>query len=304
MDKTKLVLGTVQLGMEYGLNNTTGQPNREEAFSILDRALAAGITLFDTAWAYGNAEDVIGEWMQARDTTQKIKIISKMKPHALEDYPNYTEPSKVVLAEVKKSLHRLGVSCLEGYLLHTPQYAYNDGVIAGLREIKSAGLVKNIGVSIYDEAEALRAIEIGADYVQVPYNVLDQRLDKIVFFDRAKEKGVTVFARSPFLQGLLLMDPAHIPPHLAHARTLLEKFADISKRHGLSRLEAALTFAYNSRADYIVFGVETLAQLQDVLALDVQVLVSNNGFLKEVSSTFRNVEIAIVNPSLWNKMKK
>ena len=69
-------------------------------------------------------------------------------------------------------------------------------MVAGLQKAKDSGLVKNIGVSIYDIGEALQAAELGVDYIQVPYNVFDQRLDS-TNFDIAKNK-VKVFARSPF----------------------------------------------------------------------------------------------------------
>ena len=89
-DNKKLVLGTVQLGMKYGLCNTHGQPTQEESFSILDAALAAGIDTFDTAFAYGTAEDMLGAWMQERSLAGKVRVISKMKPHVLNEYHDGT----------------------------------------------------------------------------------------------------------------------------------------------------------------------------------------------------------------------
>ncbi len=304
MLKSKLVLGVVQLGMDYGLNNVSGQPSREEAFLILDTALAEGIDTFDAAWAYGTAEDILGEWIQTRAVAHKVKVISKMKPHALNDYTKDVKPQDAVRAEVKKSLKRLGVKSLDGYLLHTPQYLHNDAVIAGLREIKAAGLVHNIGVSIYNEDEALSAVEVGVDYIQAPYNAFDRRLDKTDFFDLAKNKGIIVFARSPFLQGLFLMDPERIPPHLARARPHVKQFADIARRHNTSRLEAALLFACNSRADSVVFGVETLSQLKEILSITARFHSAGTDCVKEISDTFQNIDTTIVNPSLWSETKK
>ena len=91
---SKLVLGTVELGMRYGLNNTNGQPSIEESFAILDAALEDGIDTFDTAYAYGSAEDVLGQWLRSRGTVGGIKVISKLKPHVLDDYPPDTDASR------------------------------------------------------------------------------------------------------------------------------------------------------------------------------------------------------------------
>ncbi len=285
--KTKLILGTVQLGMNYGVNNTTGQPDKDEAFSILDAALAGGIDTFDTAYGYGTAEDILGEWMESRSLAGRVRIISKIGK----------------LDEMEKSLKRLKVGTIDGYLLHSPQDMGRSDVMDGLRKVKRVGLVKHVGVSVYDEAEAVQAVELGVDYVQVPYNVFDQRLDRTDFFALARKNSVTVFARSPLLQGLLLMEPERIPPHLSHARPLVEQFANIAKRYELSRLEATLLFAYQSKADHVVFGVDTLAQLEKILGMSERFTTANPGYIKEIREAFQNVDRSIVNPSLWSKIK-
>lgn len=301
--KNKLVLGTVQLGMKYGLHNTHGQPTGGESFSILDTAFAAGIDTFDTAWAYGTAEDVLGAWIQERSLAGKVRIISKMKPHALNDYPDGTKAADVVRTELEKSLARLGVEYLDGYLFHSPHYIYLKHMIEGLQKAKTAGLVKHIGVSTYDEAEALQAVELGVNYVQVPYNAFDQRLDKTEFFDLAKKNKVTVFARSPFLQGLLLMQPDTLTEHLASLRPQLEQFIAIAIRHNLTQIEAALRFVDSMcRADHIVFGVDTLAQLTE--AIRIKASETDNGWIAEMRNAFKDLNRGAINPSLWSTIKR
>ncbi len=306
MSKSKLVLGTAQLGMKYGLNNTDGQPSHHESFGILDAALKGGIDTFDTANAYGTSEDMLGDWIKTRGHAGKIKVISKMKPHVINEYPDGTKAAEIVEQEIQKSLKRLHLQSLDGYLLHSPYYIYLSHVIEGLRRVKEKGLVNNIGVSIYDEDEALQAVELGLDYIQVPYNAFDQRLDKTDFFDLAKKNSVTVFARSPFLQGLLLMRPETLPPHLSHARRYLEVFIDIAQRNGLTQTEAALRFVdAQTRAGHIVIGVETTGQLQEVIdVLSRPISQADNAWIAEISDSFKDIEKGIVNPSLWSKIQK
>ena len=303
MNNSKLVLGTVQFGMKYGLNNLHGQPTREEAFSILDAALATGIDTFDTAYAYGTAEDVLGAWIRDRSLAGKVRVISKMKPHALNDYPDGTKASDIVQTELEKSLKRLGVPSLDGYLFHSPHYIYLGHMVAGMQKVKEADLVKHIGVSIYDEAEALQAAELGVDYVQVPYNVFDQRLDATDFFDIAKKNKVTVFARSPFLQGLLLMQPNELPEHLSSLRPHLERFIAIATRHDLTQTEAAMRFVLGAcRAESIVFGVDTTAQLTEDVAIEKG--SADSGWIAEIREAFRGLNRGAINPSLWGKIKR
>jgi len=294
MPRLRLVLGTVQLGMKYGVNNKNGQPSTQEAFAILDAAVAAGIDTFDTASVYGDAERVLGEWIEARAQNGKVRIITKIKAVSAVD----------VRTEICNSLGRLRMEHLDGCLLHVPQQLYQADMVAGLQEAKQEGLTAHIGVSVYEEKDALHAIEIGMDYIQVPYNVFDQRLDKTDFFERAREAGVMVFARSPFLQGLLLMDPDALPAPLARARPYLEKFIAIAQNAGLSQSEAALMFALeHGRADYVVFGTETVHQLQEIVAIARSSSSRAGEWMEEAKDAFADVPLDIIDPSVWNKKK-
>ena len=60
LDLSLFQLGTVQLGMDYGLGDHTAKPKKEYAFSLLDRAVADGVNTLDTANNYGDSERVIG----------------------------------------------------------------------------------------------------------------------------------------------------------------------------------------------------------------------------------------------------
>jgi aryl-alcohol dehydrogenase-like predicted oxidoreductase len=302
--KSKLVLGTVQLGMPYGVNNSTGQPSVEEAMAILDAAWAAGINTFDTAYAYGTSEEVLGEWIKSRGVADQVFVISKLKPHILNDYPDGTKAVDIVRSEIKKSLARLQLSKLDGYLLHSPHYVYLNHVMTGLQQAKAEGLVTNIGVSIYNEPEALQAAELPVDYIQIPYNTFDRRIDKTDFFELVKKNKVTVFARVPFLQGLLVMEPEKLPSHLAHARPYLEKLIGLSKKWNISRAALALFFSYLHPADnHLVFGVEQLAQLKEDVELIANPPVAIVEAVAEINKEFENMSHSIVLSSLWGKLK-
>ena len=71
----KLILGTVQLGLNYGINNISGKPALEESFKILDTSFKAGISFLDTAEDYGNAVELIGEYH--KKTRHNFHVINK-----------------------------------------------------------------------------------------------------------------------------------------------------------------------------------------------------------------------------------
>ena len=261
----KLALGTVELGMEYGIDGQA-RPAKDEAFAILDAALAAGVDTFDTASSYGEAEELLGEWITSRTCADKVKIISKGSGRA----------------DIERSLKRLGLKVLDGYLLHN-----SKGSFAELEEARRAGLIQHIGASVYKPEEVRSEFE----YVQVPYNALDRRFEKV--------PGAVVFARSPFLQGLLLMSPADVPPHLLRARPYLEQFIAVARRYNLSQLRASLLFALHGGAHYVVFGVKRLSQLDEIL--EAAKMPVPEGFVDAMRAGVPEVDEAVINPSVWKR---
>ena len=289
----RICLGTVQLGQYYGINNALGRkPHLKESFRLLETAIKFGIKFFDTASVYGDAEKILGDFGINRFP---IKVISKLKPHISSD-------ANLVLHEIKISLTNLKLKTLEGYLFHDAEDFYKPDLLRGLKLAKEKGLVKNIGVSIYEPEDALNVVQDSdIDFIQIPYNVLDQRLDETDFFELAEKNNVTVFARSSFLQGLLLMTREKIPPKLQDAWKYIEEFQNISRSYGFTPSEAALLFSYShEKIDYVLFGVETVEQLET----NLKILDKASQFAdcyEELRGKFKNIDRKIIVPSLWTK---
>lgn len=290
-----LCLGTVQFGMKYGVNNALGrQPTEKESFAVLQAAQKGGIKYLDTASVYGEAEVLLGRFDVER---AGFRVISKLRPGLEQDADKRT-----VLREIEASLHRLQVRRIYGYMLHRAEEMGNDAIVNGMLESKKKGYVEHIGVSVYDPEEALRVVQSGVwDIVQIPYNVLDRRLDATVFFETAKKNHIKVFARSAFLQGLLLMKPEQLPLHLEKARVYIEKFRQIVAQNQYTPEEGAMLFSYcHPGIDYVVFGVDTKAQL--VRNLEICRKAECFGVCwKELDDAFSDVPREIIVPSLWRE---
>jgi len=295
----KLVLGTVQFGLPYGINNSTGQPTKENSLAMLDFAYSKGIKIFDTAFAYGDAEKILGEFCRSRGLSGKVKIITKIKAE-IASAPD--EIKKDIFGQFAQSLERLKTGQIDGCLLHEPEQIRDAGIVNVLQELKEQGLVKNIGVSIYDEADAIYAVGLKEiDYIQIPYNIFDQRLDQTDFFRLAGQNKKTVFARSVFLQGLLLMPKDRIPPHLAGAKAYLKVLDEIINKYSLTRMQAALAFALiNDGIDHVVFGVDNTDQLVEIINLAAQA-AGHDDCVKELKNKFIGIEKYIISPNLWKK---
>ena len=143
----KIGLGTVQLGLEYGVSNTTGLPDRKAIDEIINCCLESKIDVIDTAISYGNSQRVLGSY-----NLDEFKLITKL-PNAPIEKKNL---NYWVKASVEESLRELNISRLYGLLLHNPKdlaYDYGEQIYKALLELKNENVIKKIGVSIYSPAE-------------------------------------------------------------------------------------------------------------------------------------------------------
>jgi aryl-alcohol dehydrogenase-like predicted oxidoreductase len=196
-----LILGTAQLGLNYGISNKKGQPNIEQAREILETAHNEGIRILDTASAYGDAEKVIGELNQNR-----FEIISKLPDLSkIEFSEDYSEVSVFL----QKSLENTQQQQLCAYLLHSIENLKinGEGLWRRMQDFKEQGLAKKIGYSLYSPKQLdLYFDQYKPDIVQIPMNILDREFQKTGWLKKLKDNGVEIHVRSVFLQGLLLME--------------------------------------------------------------------------------------------------
>ena len=288
----RLCLGTVQFGMHYGINNAIGRkPYHEECFLILKKAIEMGITSFDTAASYGNAESILGEFGIGN---YGVNVISKFVAK-----PDFSDED--VKIEINKSLRHIGMSSIYGYMLHCPSDVDRMDLIYGLKEAKHEGIIQHIGVSVYTPEEAIHVIENDfIDILQIPYNIFDRRWDKLDIFSIARKKNIKIYARSVFLQGLLLMEAKRLPGKLSQLKSPLNLFQNICKKYGYAPYEAALLYAVsNTRIHKIVFGVDTVEQL----VRNISVLGKFKDFGECYSVLRRNfwdIPARFIMPNLWN----
>lgn len=257
----RLALGTAQFGFAYGIANAGGQIDRDEARAIISRAWAAGIDTMDTAIAYGQSEQRLGEV-----GVHAWHVVSK-----LPALPNdCTDISSWVNASVEGSLARLKVGRLRGLLLHRPQQLLGPQGKAlhhALVQLKDSGKVEKIGISIYgpDELDELWP-HYQFDLVQGPFNVFDRRLAVSGWLPRLHGEGVEIHVRSVFLQGLLLATPGTPPVGFDRWAPLWSAWQTWLRDAGLTPLQASLGHALSfPEISRVIVGVDSLRQLNEIL---------------------------------------
>lgn len=275
---SKIVLGTVQFGLQYGVNSA-GRPNEETVRNILSEAAKGGIAILDTSSAYGNSEDILGDCITPEEN---YKIVSK--------YPKGDVPVREMF---NVSLRRLKVEKLYGYLLHHFEvYKNTPKVWDEFVKLKDARKVQKIGFSLYspDELEFILNRKSPFDLIQVPFNIFDKKF--LPYMKELHEKGVEIHVRSTFLQGLFFMDRNALPEKLQPLRKYLLQLDDYSSKTGLSISEIALNYnLQNPYIDGVLIGVDNVEQLQMNLA--------------SIKDTPINLEIQVkeqelLNPVNWN----
>jgi aryl-alcohol dehydrogenase-like predicted oxidoreductase len=258
---SKLGLGTVQWGLAYGVGNCSGRPSLEELGRILSHARAEGISLLDTALMYGDAESRIGTLQ-----TQGMRVVTKMP--SLADCAGQ-ELGEFLRGAFSESLRNLNVDRVYGYLAHRSADVIGScgkEVRAFLEDLRASGKAEKVGVSIYEGYEIRDVLrDFRPDIVQLPLNVLDQRLLRDGTLAELKAVGVEVHVRSVFLQGLLLLDLERIPSYFEPMRPLLARWHAQAGAQRLTLPEASLSFVRElPEVDMVIVGAESLAQMHEI----------------------------------------
>jgi len=295
----KLGIGAAQFGLDYGVSNTDGITPIAEVAKILQHAESLGIELIDTAPAYGGSEAVLGSCIQDRSC---FKIMTKTP---FFDKGVIREQDAAHLRKTFiSSLQNLKQSSIYGLLIHhADDLLAVDGqkLWSSMEALKDEGLVKNIGVSVYNAEQIDEALKrYSVDLVQIPVSIFDQRLLKSGHLKKLKDRHIEVHARSIFLQGLLLMEPSQLPPYLSRAVPYLQKYHDLIKPLNLTAMDAAVAFVdHLEEIDTYIVGLNNSQQLEDILSHQKK---NRYNALDFDYSKFAITDESIINPFLWGKI--
>ena len=262
---SKLVLGTVQLGLRYGIRHRDYKPPSSlEVEKILAVANSRGVASLDTAFEYGDSELLIGEF---RPSSWHPRIITKTPK--LRGGNMFKSSGSLLSSAYDISCQNLKVDRCDVLMVHDPENLFQPGgehLIEALHEIAESGRVGKIGISIYDRSQIDRAFELFPFAVlQAPVSLADQRLLTDGTLRDLKQRGVEIHARSLFLQGALLMGLEEIPPGLMELAPAVIELIRRSAEVEISPMQALLGFAIaRQEIDAVVVGVNLASQLVEV----------------------------------------
>ena len=282
------ILGTVQLGLNYGINNVVGKPSEEESFAILNSAFDNGIFVLDTAGAYGDSERLLGEFQ--RNTGKSFKICSKFSGKG-----NLSD-------ELHASLKALSADSLYLYYLHKFDDCENSLTLDSIVSLKEQNIIERIGISVYSPQELCFIIEnlkSIIDVVQIPFSIVDNSR-WISAITKASENCLDIYCRSIFLQGAIFKSlddefvvSKNVGEHLSFIHDLCNKYGcDIG----------SLAFSFCDCFDGIsavLFGCETLAQLDQNIAMINNKIEISDSDIHSIIDKMKNINPNFIDPRLW-----
>ena len=284
-----LVVGTANFGQSYGVKNNK-QLDRDEINKILGYASMARLTHLDSASQYGKSESIISDFTQ-----YKFNVITKL---ASENFLDLHQ----AINKLNSSIDNLKPHIIESILLHDVENLFSENadlIYKNLCKLKSLGLTKHIGISVYSPEQLLKIIEnYDFDVAQIPINVIDRRLLQSETIKKIKNNSIKIHARSIFLQGLLLMSHDDLPQNFNKWKEIFFQFDDWCKDNSISKLEACVQFV--KKHDFvskIVVGVDSYENLVDI---DRTYNLESFNAISIPSSISSNDE-NLVNPTFWSR---
>jgi aryl-alcohol dehydrogenase-like predicted oxidoreductase len=290
---SKIALGTVQFGIDYGVNSVEGQVQPSQVESILNYARLKGIDLLDTAPTYGNSEKILG-----RVNISNLKVVTKTRHFDSLEINN--NDVKFLNNDFHHSLKDLKQDSVYGVLIHNADDLLKPGaekLFDQLQELKQAEKIVKIGVSVYDHSQLQSILDnFDMDLVQLPFNILDRRMIDSGMLATLRSKGTEVHARSVFLQGLLLMTEQSRPGKFKRWEALWKVWHEWLNDNQITALEATIRHAISMpEISKVLVGVDTVDQLKEIV-------MATPGVLPDIPPEMFTNDADLLNPSNWGQL--
>ena len=299
MDVSVFTLGTVQLGMDYGLGDFTAKPPKQRAFSVLDKALELGINTLDTANNYGDSESVIGEWLRTKNEKDRPHVVTKIGPF---DQSSRDSLRADIIRQTEKSLATLGLNRLDMLMVHAfEDYDANREIVTRtFEDMKRQGLIERSAISAYSRHDYRVLAASGFDAVQIPLNAFDWGQIENGGIQALKDAGMAVFVRSVFLQGLVFMKPEHVDPRMDFCVPPLRKYLDLCGEFSLSPASLALSFALSTEGvTGVVLGCQTPEQVEQNCKQVENAIPLSAAQIARLHEAFSGIDTRVINPGVW-----
>ncbi len=179
-----------------------GPTDDNESIRALETAFDQGINFYDTAGVYGKSEELIGRVFKHR----RGQVVIGTKVGFLEHHTPQDFSRRNIIATLQRSLKNLDTDYIDLHQLHNPdiQKLPMAEIIDALKELKTQGLVRALGISVKHPDHGLVALGYEEfDSIQVNLSMIDQRAVDNKLLVLAERLGTGIIARTPLNFGFL-----------------------------------------------------------------------------------------------------
>lgn len=268
---SEIAFGGVEIGMPYGIGikGPEDMLSEKDAIRLLHASLDAGINFFDTARMYGNSETIMGKAFGDR----RDEVVISTKCRHFRDKSGNLPPDEVLRSMIdsslSESLQALQTDYIDVYMLHQADIEIlNNSTIAEVfSDLKRKGIVRAIGASTYQVEESEKVINSGVwNVVQLPFNLMDQRQQKL--FSTASEKGVGIMVRSVLMKGLLSDRAGNLHSSLDDVKNHIRSFEKMLGNGVTDLASLAVKFALSFKeVSSVLIGMDRMEYLSRSLAM-------------------------------------
>lgn len=298
IEVTEIGFGSWAIGgaaFRNGIPSGWSGTDEKVSLKAVERAWEQGITFYDTADAYGRGKSEVLVGLGLYANRNNAVIATKVGMSMAAPGQNFTEP--YIRGSLDSSMTRLERDYVDLYQLHGPTVeAMTDELFDVMRDLKATGKTRSWGVSVFTAEQALRAIEGGADVIQLVYNILNQDIGDIVF-PVARKHNVGIIVRealaSGWLTGKYTADtcfPADdhrsqkFPPEKAREVAEKVRALDFMLEEAETMAEAALRFVLSEPCvSTVIAGCKTAAQV------DKNIMAAGKTFSPDMMKRIRSV---------------
>ena len=204
-DQVQLGLGLVSIGRVWG-HVLQPVPDEAQVRALLETAFEAGILIYDTAPAYGSSEKRLGDFLKSltEDQRRTVFIATKFGEHWNEDGTTRVDHSyDALMRSLDRSVELLGDIDLVQVHKASLGALHGEGLHWALEGVRAMG-IPQVGASVSDVEAGRLALEMGFDWLQIPFNIGSQHMMPLL--GDAKQTGCHVLANRPLASGAMLAE--------------------------------------------------------------------------------------------------
>jgi aryl-alcohol dehydrogenase-like predicted oxidoreductase len=257
----RYLLGTASFGLNYGISNEFKQVKKNSALEIIKLALNSGFYGVDSAQNYGNAHSIINEALRIHG---HFHVTSKLGKSAFSSKETF-------ISEINSIINDLGIRKLDVLLIHDFEILLNHdkGYLRRLlHEVQQMNLVSRIGISVYSEEEVhhSKIIVPELEVFQIPESICDRRFGNSRKLRKLADSGNSFYARSIFLQGMLLAKLEKFPKHMTPFAEQIRDFQNYWSDLGVDPLNASISYVQSlDWLEGIVVGANSVEQINQIV---------------------------------------